>query len=178
MAAAEQGEPVIERNPGDFPNPMELAPHQLDEPLITLDDERVVDVMTVNTFLGVGPDQRLARYRAQNMPVLNVINYRNGNREEYQADLAGISTFYIPFRLSVAEYIGIQDPVVLSTNEGGEMVPMPEQLDLLLGKAVKLAQLKRKANADKRLALVFWNTPAGEQNISASNMNVPSAGEP
>ncbi|MGE4416041.1 MAG: cobaltochelatase subunit CobN [Marinobacterium sp.] len=173
MAAAEQGEPVIERNPGDFPNPMELAPHQLDEPLITLGDELIVDVMTVNTFLGVGPDQRLARYRAQNMPVLNVINYRNGNREEYQADLAGISTFYIPFRLSVAEYIGIQDPVVLSTNEGGEMVPMPEQLDLLLGKAVKLAQLKRKANADKRLALVFWNTPAGEQNISASNMNVP-----
>lgn len=172
-AGIEQGRSVLERNPGDFPNPAERAPHQLDEPLITLDGQLIVDVMTVNTFLGVGPDQRLARYRAQDMPVLNVINYRNGTRDEYQADPAGISTFYIPFQLSIAEYIGIQDPVVLSTNEGGEMVPMPEQLDLLLGKAIKLAQLKRKANADKRLALVFWNTPPGEQNISASNMNVP-----
>lgn len=171
--AADEAGAVIERNPADFPNPSEQPPHSLDEPLITLDGRLVVDVMTVNTFLGVGPDQRLARYKAQNMPVLNVINYRNGTRQDYRADPAGISTFYIPFRLSVAEYVGIQDPVVLSTNEGGEMVPMREQLDMLLGKAIKLAQLKRKANADKRLALVFWNTPAGENNVSASNMNVP-----
>lgn len=168
-----QPEPRIERNPGDFPNPKQLPSYQLDEPLITLDGKLVVDVVAVNTFLGVGPEQRLARYQAQNIPILNLINYRNGTREEYRADPAGVSTFYIPFRLSVAEYVGIQDPVVFATNEDGEMVPMPEQLDLLLGKAIKLAKLKRKTNEEKKLSLVFWNTPAGENNISASNMNVP-----
>src|SRR5690606_33822033 len=33
--------------------------------------------------------------------------------------------------------------------------------------------LRRTAATDKRLVLFFWNYPAGEKNLSASNLNVP-----
>ena len=88
-------------------------------------------------------------------------------------DTVGVNSCNLPFTLINAEYIGLQDPVVSSANEGGELVPMPEQTQLLVGKAVNLARLQSMPNADKRLALFFWNHPPGEKNQGASNLNVP-----
>src|SRR5690606_19666317 len=96
-----------------------------------------------------------------------------GDAAAYRADLAGVDAFRLPFTLTNAEYIGIQDPVILTVNQDGEQRTLPEQLDLLAGKAVNLARLQRMANADKRVALFFWNTPPGETNQGASNLNVP-----
>ncbi|MDP2768617.1 MAG: cobaltochelatase subunit CobN, partial [Giesbergeria sp.] len=43
----------------------------------------------------------------------------------------------------------------------------------VVGKALNLAHLQRKQNADKRLSIFFWNYPPGEKNLSASFLNVP-----
>ena len=40
-------------------------------------------------------------------------------------------------------------------------------------KVAPLVALQRKANADKRLSVFFWNYPPGEKNLSASFLNVP-----
>ena len=156
-----------------FPNPQELAPVEVDEPIITLDGKVLPQVLLVNTFLGINPDARKAWHRAMGVPVIHMLSYRQGTRAEYLRDTVGINSFNLPFSLTNAEYIGLQDPVVVSANEGGELVPMPEQMDLLVGKAVNLARLQSTPNADKRLALFFWNHPPGEKNQGASNLNVP-----
>ena len=156
-----------------FPNPQELAPVEVDEPIITLDGKVLPQVLLVNTFLGINPDARKAWHRAMGVPVINMLSYRQGTRADYLRDTVGINSFNLPFSLTNAEYIGLQDPVVVSANEGGELVPMPEQMDLLVGKAVNLARLQSTPNADKRLALFFWNHPPGEKNQGASNLNVP-----
>ena len=156
-----------------FPNPKTGRPYKFDEPLITYQGKVLPNVMLVNTFLGGDTDGKKLRYQAQGIPVLNILHYREGGREMYLEDLAGVSSFRLPFTLTNAEYIGLQDPVVLTVNPDGEMIPLPEQMDLLIGKAMNLAKLQKKANADKKLALLFWNHPPGEKNQGASNMNVP-----
>jgi cobaltochelatase CobN len=156
-----------------FPNPQELAAVEVDEPIITLDGKVLPQVLLVNTFLGVNPDARKAWHRAMGVPVINMLSYRQGTRADYLRDTVGVSSFNLPFALTNAEYIGLQDPVVVSANEGGELVPLPEQVDLLAGKAVNLARLQSTPNAGKRLALFFWNHPPGEKNQGASNLNVP-----
>lgn len=143
------------------------------EPLITLEGRTLPHVLLVNTFLGINPDGRRAWHRSLGIPTINVLAYREGNRADYLRNPAGVSSFFLPFTVTNAEYIGLQDPVVLSTNEGGELVPMPEQMQLLVGKAVRLAQLQMMTHADKRVALLFWNHPPGERNQGASNLNVP-----
>ncbi|MFA6699969.1 MAG: cobaltochelatase subunit CobN [Thiomicrospira sp.] len=157
-----------------FPNPQ--TPHRpftLDEPLITHQGQILPNVLMVNTFLGGDVEGRKLRYQALNIPVMNIIHYRSDNREVYLQDLAGVSSFHLPTTLMNAEYIGIQDPVVLTSNEDGEMRVMPEQLEMLIGKAFNLAKLQTLPNPDKKLALMFWNHPPGEKNQGASNMNVP-----
>ena len=163
---------AADTGPG-FPNPRPARVVAVDEPIITLGERVLPNVLMVNTFLGSDPESRKAWHQAMGIPVLNVVNYRTGTRADYAKDSAGVSSFYLPFTLTTAEYIGLQDPVVLTANEGGELVPMPEQMDLLIGKAMKLAALQTRANADKQVALVFWNHPPGEKNQGASNLNVP-----
>ncbi|WP_319381138.1 cobaltochelatase subunit CobN [Thiomicrorhabdus sp.] len=169
------GRPVQDKAESDnpFPNPKTGRPYKFNEPLITYNGKVLPQVMMVNTFLGGDVEGRKLRYQAQGIPVLNILHYREGGREVYMQDLAGVSSFRLPFTLTNAEYIGIQDPVVLTVNPDGEMIPLPEQMDLLVGKALNLAKLQRKANQDKKLALLFWNHPPGEKNQGASNMNVP-----
>ncbi|MBL8311646.1 MAG: cobaltochelatase subunit CobN [Burkholderiales bacterium] len=156
-----------------FPNPKEVAAVAVDEPLITYRGKVLPQVLMVNTFLGVDPEARKAWHKAMGVPVINVLSYRTGTRAEYYKDNVGVSSFYLPFSLTNAEYIGLQDPVVLTANEGGELTPMPEQMNLLVGKAVNLARLQTAANTDKQVALFFWNHPPGEKNQGASNLNVP-----
>ncbi|MDX1352420.1 MAG: cobaltochelatase subunit CobN, partial [Thiomicrorhabdus sp.] len=164
---------TIKRTDNPFPNPKTGRSYKFDEPLITYQGKVLPNVMLVNTFLGGDTDGKKLRYQAQGIPVLNILHYREGGREMYLEDLAGVSSFRLPFTLTNAEYIGLQDPVVLTVNPDGEMIPLSEQMDLLLGKAMNLAKLQKKANADKKLALLFWNHPPGEKNQGASNMNVP-----
>ncbi len=158
---------------GGFPNPKDGPTVEVAEPIITHQGRVLPQVLLVNTFLGVDPESRKAWHQVMGVPVINMLSYRHGSRADYLADKAGVSSFNLPFSLTNAEYIGLQDPVVVSANEGGELVPMPEQMDLLLGKAINLAKLQRQNNADKRLALFFWNNPPGEKNQGASNLNVP-----
>lgn len=163
---------VQPRGSADFPNPAERRNITIDEPLITYQGKIIPQVILVNTFLGSAPENRKAWHQALGIPAINVLSYRGGTRTDYLKDSAGIGSYFVPFTLTTAEYIGLQDPVVLTTNEGGEFVPLPEQLDLLVGKAINLARLSLRANADKRVALLFWNHPLVRK-PGASNLNVP-----
>lgn len=157
-----------------FPNPLDRtgAPAPV-EPVIMLDGRPLPDVMIVSNFLGGDPEGRKQWYQSLDMPVLQTILYRDGDREAYLADRAGIATFAMPFQVTTPEYIGLSDPVVVAANEDGEMVVMPEQLAMVLGKAQNIVRLRQLPEEEKRLALLFWNHPPGEHNQGASNLNVP-----
>ena len=107
----------------------------------------------VNTFLG-GDVEGRKRYQQLGIPVLMWFTIRKVINKLTLKDLAGVSSFRLPFTLTTAEYIGIQDPVVLTSKEAGEMIYM-KTIDLLVGKAVNLARLQLKVMPIKNWPCCF-----------------------
>ena len=50
--------------------------------------------------------------------------------------------------------------------------PIASQVDVAVRRAIRYAALRTKANRDKKVAIVFYNYPAGKANIGASYLNV------
>lgn len=116
---------------------------------------------------------RKAEFEALGVPVMAGFTYREGDIAAWRASPTGISPQMAAVLLATPESWGVSDPMVVAAVEKGELTPIPEQVAAMVGKARRLALLRTKANADKRLTLMFWNHPDGEKNIGASNLNVP-----
>lgn len=140
---------------------------------LVADGKLFPDVLINATFLGSDPEARKAEHEALGIPVIQTLSYREGDRAAYLKDKAGVSSFFLPFQLTTPEYIGLMDSMLIHANEQGEWVPIPEQADAVIGKAVNLIRLQRKPNAEKKIALLTWNHPPGDTNQSASHLNVP-----
>ncbi|ARQ01005.1 cobaltochelatase subunit CobN [Pseudorhodoplanes sinuspersici] len=130
------------------------------------------DVLVIATHLQNGP-ARKAEFLKLNIPVLQTVSYREGDPEAWAKADSGMSPRLVAPFLALPESWGVSDPMVIDAVRNGEPVPMMGQVDALLAKVERLATLRHKPIADKRLALMFWNYPPGEKNISASNLNVP-----
>lgn len=138
------------------------------------DGKRVVDVL-VNGQIMLNPQGRKAEFEALGIPVLQVMPYRKGDAAEWAADPHGISLTDTPFYLVQPELAGVIDPIMAAatSKQDGAIVGLPAQVDAVASKAVALTRLQRTANADKRVAILFYNYPAGEKNLSASFLNLP-----
>lgn len=131
-----------------------------------------VDAIVNLTHLQNG-GARSEEFLALDVPVLQTLNYRQGGIDAWRAASSGVATPLVATFIAVPEGWGMSDPLVLGAVERGEQVPIPEQIDALAAKLARLAALRRKPAVEKRLALTFWNYPAGEKNLSASHLNVP-----
>jgi cobaltochelatase CobN len=131
-----------------------------------------VDAIVNLTHLQNG-GARSEEFLALDVPVLQTLNYRQGNIDAWRAADSGVATPLVATFIAVPEGWGMSDPLVLGAVERGEQVPIPEQIDALAAKLARLAALRRKPAVEKKLALMFWNYPAGEKNLSASHLNVP-----
>jgi len=106
-------------------------------------------------------------------PALQTFAFREGDAEAFRRADSGIAFRSAAALLSPPESWGMSDPMVLSAVEDGVLLPILEQVEAVAAKIAGLIALGRKPNADKRIALMFWNHPGGPDNISASNLNVP-----
>ncbi|HRO58199.1 MAG TPA: cobaltochelatase subunit CobN, partial [Burkholderiaceae bacterium] len=135
---------------------------------------RLADVL-INAQFMLNPEGRRAEFAALGIPVLQAMPYRGGDAAEWEADEHGVPLTNVPFYLSQSEYAGIVDiQIAAATRKNDDqIVSIAPQAAAVVGKALKLVALQRKPNADKRLAVFFWNYPSGEKNLSASFMNLP-----
>lgn len=129
----------------------------------------------INTQIMLDADGRRQEFTAFGIPVLQAMPYRNGDTDAWRADPQGVALMDVPFYFAQPEYAGVFDIQVASTTRKSDdaIIAIPEQAEAVVAKATRLATLRRKANSDKQLALMFWNYPSGEKNLSASFMNVP-----
>ncbi|PSW18196.1 cobaltochelatase subunit CobN [Photobacterium sanctipauli] len=149
--------------------------------LYYLDDEHGLDwpweqykpAVVVNlTHLQQG-DKRQAEMKRLNVPVIQTLHYRDGDMDDWRKSDVGIDQRSASVMLSTTETWGLTDPLVISADKDGDKAYIPEQLELLFGRAHAYHRLQSKGNNDKALAVMFWNAPPGAENISASNLNVP-----
>lgn len=142
--------------------------------MTTLDGAPVADAI-INTQITLNPDGRRKEFEALGVPVIQAMAWRRGSEQQWAADPHGIPLIDVPFYLAQAEYTGITDiQVAMATRPGDEQLATIEaQAAAVAAKALNLVKLQRKPEADKRVAIFFWNYPAGEKNLSASFMNLP-----
>lgn len=131
-----------------------------------------IDVMVNTTHLQQG-EARKKDFLALNVPVIQAVRFSDGDLSQWYSAHTGISTRSAAVMLSVPESWGVSDPMVLFAQSNGVDQLIPEQADSLINKLKRLSALRHTPAAEKKVAMMFWNYPAGEKNLSASNLNVP-----
>ncbi|MBV1882416.1 MAG: cobaltochelatase subunit CobN [Pseudomonadales bacterium] len=108
-----------------------------------------------------------------NVPVVIGLGHRGSDMQQWREDAQGVVGGRYATLMVIPESWGMSDPVVLSAVENGAPVAIREQVDLLIGRFKKLAKLQQAKRDELKLSFLFWNSPSGEKNLSASNLNVP-----
>ena len=143
--------------------------------LLQVNGKVVVDNI-INTRIIHWAEKRRGEYEKLGVPVLQVLPYMKGDQSEWESNQAGISAEVTPFFLTMPEIAGVIDPLIISAlAKDKTQRPIDYQLENVVNKAFKLSALKHKTNADKKVAILFYNYPAGEKNASASFLNVPTS---
>ncbi len=120
-----------------------------------------------------GGAQRTRDFKALNVPVIQTLRFREGQARDWPAAPSGVNARTAAVFLAGPEGWGVSDPLVLSAATEGIDELLPQQAQALIDKLQSLVALRHTRAADKRLALMFWNYPAGEKNLGASNLNLP-----
>ncbi len=110
---------------------------------------------------------------ALNIPVIQGIGWWNDSIENWQKNKVGLSLPSTPLYLALPEQNGLIDPIVMWAEKEGELTLIPYQAKSVINKALNLAALQKIPPMQQKLAIMVYNYPPGEQNLSASFMNVP-----
>ncbi|WP_417228412.1 cobaltochelatase subunit CobN [Amphritea sp.] len=129
-------------------------------------------VMLVNTTHMVS-ETRQHELPVMNIPVVMGLTYRNGSIQQWRETVQGMPGAAYAALMVIPESWGMTDPLVIAAIEEGAPAAIPEQVDLLVGRFLAMARLQTAARDELNLGLLFWNSPSGEKNLSASNLNVP-----
>jgi cobaltochelatase CobN len=116
------------------------------------------------------------------IPTINLISLYGRSEAEWRASTSGLSSFEGTFNLATPELAGTIAPTVAGTKEkivdpltGLTSVitsPIASRVEMGVSRALRYAELRRKPNADKKIAMLFYNYPAGKAGVSASYLNV------
>jgi cobaltochelatase CobN len=116
------------------------------------------------------------------IPVINVITLYGRSEKDWRESSTGLSSFEGTFDLVAPELAGTIAPTVVGTKEkirdpASGLIsvitrPVASRVTMAVSRALKYAALRRKANADKRIALLYYDYPPGKANIGASYLNV------
>jgi len=133
----------------------------------------------INTRIIHWAEKRRKEYEKLGVPILQILPYTKGNQSQWESDPAGIPAQATPFYLTMPEIAGVIDPMVVSArskqSKDKKQNPIDYQLNNVVNKAINLSALKHKPNETKKVAIMFYNYPAGEKNASASFLNVPTS---
>jgi cobaltochelatase CobN len=128
------------------------------------------------------PGERRAEIEAMGIPALGSTRFRDkavgGDAvKAWKESAVGIPMMNIPSALATPEFVGIVDISLIAaeSRDRRQRELIFEQFDSLVAKALKLIRLQRLENREKRVAIMFYNSPPGEKNLSASNLNIPES---
>ena len=92
--------------------------------------------------------------------------------EEWKNSFEGMNAMEISISVSLPEFDGVTHGVPVATKkvlDNGDIryLPIPERITQMIKKAKKWAILRRKENADKKIAIIFHNYPPKNSNIGS-----------
>ncbi len=150
---------------------------------------RLGAVISLQGFVVGGGEGREAATRALNaldVPVLKGIRLNDRTEAEWRLSNDGIPSDAVHYRVAMPEFQGIGQPLVLAASEPPRTDtltglrlsvtrPIDSQVDHALARTANWIALQQKDNADKKIAVVYYNHPPGRHNVGADNLDVPAS---
>lgn len=156
--------------------------------LLRQNRSKIALIVSLQNFVIGGGEGRTAVNAALadlGVPVLKGIRLTDRTEQIWRLSEDGIAWDSVHYRVAMSEIQGIAEPTVLSVNT-------PAHIDELTG--IRITQqrtledqtqrfarriknwitLQRKSNAEKKIAIIYYNHPPGRHNIGADNLNVPA----
>lgn len=131
------------------------------------------------------PEEAGPALQQLDVPIVNAVVLRNQSRAEWQDSAIGLSLGERFNALFWPELAGAIAPTVVAGHEsrrdpqtGVEYVtevPIASRVERLAERVHRWVMLRKKAPADKKLALIYYNSPAGREHIEADYLNVPAS---
>ncbi len=151
--------------------------------------KQITAIISVQDFVVGGSSDRVAATRLLeqlNVPVFKALRLYDVDAEAWQLSDQGLSWDSVYYRVAMPELQGISQPLVIAAAAKPQIdsltgiaisrvTLLPKQADLLARRVARWSQLQTKTNADKRVALVYYNHPPGRHNIGADNLDVPAS---
>ncbi len=135
---------------------------------------------------GEGREPVLKALQSLNLPVLKGLRIMDWGYSDWQLSAEGLPADSVHYRLAMPELQGISQAQILSVASDSGIDPatgaelrrseiIEAELNRQLRRVEKWLALQKKRNADKRIAIVYYNHPPGRHNIGADNLNVPDS---
>lgn len=155
----------------------DIAKDYLGEKFLLRDGKPLADVIVTHQAMIFDAEKVRAQAAKSGLPILHALHYREGDAEAWRKDKAGVALTQIPMMMVMPEIIGFSDPLVVAAQDPKtkRMEVIPAQLDALVAKAANLARLATLPNADKKLAVFFYNYPPGVSNLGAAFLDIPKS---
>lgn len=151
--------------------------------------DRIGTVVSLQNFViggGEGREAVTKSLEALNVPVLKAIRLTDSTEAEWRLSEEGLRWDSVHYRIAMPELQGVSQPLVVaamtppSIDEAtGLRVTLSRlivsQVTLLNQRVDRWLALQEKSNADKKIAIIYYNHPPGRHNIGADNLNVPAS---
>lgn len=135
---------------------------------------------------GEGREEATALLGSLDVPVLKALRLGDRDEDLWQLSSDGLGRDKVHYQLAMPELQGISQPMVVAAWESSQIdpnsgirfgfsQPLPARVEALGARVYRWQQLQVKANADKRLAIIYYNHPPGRHNIGADNLDVPQS---
>jgi cobaltochelatase CobN len=116
------------------------------------------------------------------VPAINAITLSRQSAAQWQQSRVGLDIIERSWQMAGAELAGLIQPTVVASRERVtdsatglayvEERPIAERIERLTARTGAWLSLRRNANADKRLAILYYNYPHGSETIGAAYLNV------
>ncbi len=116
------------------------------------------------------------------VPAINAITLSQQSAAQWRASKVGLDIIERTWQLAGAELAGLIQPTVVASRERVadaqtglayiEEQPIAERIDRLAARVDAWLALRRTANVDKRVAMLYYNYPHGTETIGAAYLNV------
>lgn len=133
---------------------------------------------------GEGREEAIGVLEALDVPVFKALRLDDRDEAGWQLSSDGVGRDKVHYQLAMPELQGVSQPMVLAAWQSAQTEPLSgirygfsqpiaARVEALAARVAAWQRLQHKANAEKRVALVYYNHPPGRHNIGADNLDVP-----
>jgi cobaltochelatase CobN len=149
----------------------------------------VVAVVSLQDFViggGEGRETVTEALQKLNVPVLKGLRLDGTTEGEWRLSGEGVPRDAVHYRLAMPELQGVSQPLVLAAAQpplidpatGVRLLlkkPVVEQVEAMADRVQRWHRLQSLDNAEKKVAIVYYNHPPGRHNIGADKLDVPES---